>query len=792
MPSQIDNTTKIKAKAILSVKIIAAIAVMLLILIYAAVYLVDIGKYKSTIIEKAKEATGREIVIGDISLSPGLTPTIVISDAKISNADWVQSPKNMLEIGNLEINLKITPLLKGNVEIDSINLSDTKVSLEKNAEGKANWEFKTKEAKSENTQKESEAKTAKEETTKDKEYKEEKEEEESSSFNPIGFFINNVKISNLALAYKDKTTALDTNTKIDFLEINADSIKKPIKIRTQGNYNKTPFDIKGRFLSIANLMYPDNYSHDDDDNPINTQIRIGDGYIDFSGNIKNVHKLSGINLNVTLQGKDLAKSLQPFVSTGIEKIGAYNINATVIGNLHDELGVPSFDVSIGDSKHFQLKLDGKIKNVLNSSYRNINSNISFEAKNLSRLVSGTTAFPVTDLKGTLKDTPNHIIIPELKGKIGKSDIKTHIDLDMSGKLPKLIASIDSDYLSSYEIVKTMDGGKPKDFNLIKDKKGKKEKKSSKATNEKSTEDNQKLFSDAPLPLDFASQMDIDFKTSIKELVTPQQLSAKDLKFTLTSDAGKIKTTTSIANIANGSVSMNSSLIPSSGKNYKLKFDLKTKGINSGLVVSALQKEKGLIKNGATDIKINLKATGKSSKEIAESANGQIFIEVGKATLPNNLIKTFGGDTLTNIASLLNPNSDESMLNNNNTALTCAVANLKISNGIATADKGIAFETDVMNLVADGTIDLKKEIIDFNLTPQPQQGLKISVASIVGKLLKVKGPIAAPSVSISKTGVAKSAMSIGAAMATGGMSLLGEKLLNTATEDKSPCKTAKGN
>jgi uncharacterized protein involved in outer membrane biogenesis len=761
-----------KAKAILSVKIIAAIAVILLILIYAAVYLVDISKYKSMITEKAKEATGRNIVIGDISLSPGLTPTIVLSDAKISNADWAQEPKNMIEVGELEINLKIIPLLKGNVVIDSIRLSNSKVFLEKNAEGKTNWEFTTKET---------EIKTK-------EEIADEAKKEKSSSFNMIGFFVNEVEIHDLTVAYKDKISSLDIDTKIDFLEVSADGIKDPLNIRTQGTYNKTPFDIKGRFLSIANLMYPDDYSHDDDDTPINTQIRIGDGYIDVAGNIKNIHDVSGLNLNITLQGQDLAKTLKPFASIGVEEIGAYNVKTSLIGDLKEKLAVTDFDMSIGDSKHFQLKADGSIKNVMNSSYRGIDGNISFKAKNLSRLINGTTAFPITELEGTLKDTPDHIIIPELKGKIGKSDIKTHIDFDMSGKLPKLIASIDSDYLNSYEIIKTMNGGKPKNYDYLKDKKAKKQSKSK----DKSEDNNQKLFSDDPLPLDFTKQINMDIKASVKELITPQKLVAKNLTFTTKINNGVLSTNLNTPNFADGSVKLSTSLKPASGKNYKLNLDLKTKSINSGLIVSALQKKEGLIRKGATDITIKLNSTGKSSKAIASNADGQILVEVGDAKLPNNLIRTFGGDTLTNIANLINPNSDKDMLENKHTILTCAVANLKISDGVATADKGIAFETDVMNLVADGKIDFKDEMIDLNLAPYPQQGLKISVASIVGKLLKVKGPIASPSVSISKTGVAKSAVSIGAAMATGGMSLLGQKIIGTATEDKSPCETAKGN
>jgi hypothetical protein len=110
--------------------------------------------------------------------------------------------------------------------------------------------------------------------------------------------------------------------------------------------------------------------------------------------------------------------------------------------------------------------------------------------------------------------------------------------------------------------------------------------------------------------------------------------------------------------------------------------------------------------------------------------------------------------------------------------------------MATTDRGIAFETSKMTVVSSGTANLKAETIDFSVRPNPRQSVGIGAGELV-KLMRVRGTLAEPKVGIDELQAAKTAVSIGAGLATGGISTLAQGLLGGSTTDPSPCATALG-
>jgi hypothetical protein len=57
------------------------------------------------------------------------------------------------------------------------------------------------------------------------------------------------------------------------------------------------------------------------------------------------------------------------------------------------------------------------------------------------------------------------------------------------------------------------------------------------------------------------------------------------------------------------------------------------------------------------------------------------------------------------------------------------------------------------------------------------------------LVRVTGTLASPSVGVDTLGSAKAALTVGSAVMTGGLSLLGQSLLSKTTADPHPCQTA---
>jgi hypothetical protein len=124
-------------------------------------------------------------------------------------------------------------------------------------------------------------------------------------------------------------------------------------------------------------------------------------------------------------------------------------------------------------------------------------------------------------------------------------------------------------------------------------------------------------------------------------------------------------------------------------------------------------------------------------------------------------------------------------------LQCVVVRLPLKNGIATIDRSIAAETSKLGASASGTLDFRDEMLDLVFHPQIRQGVKLEIPR-VAELVRLRGPFASPSVGIDATGTAVTVARLGAAVSTGGLSILGESLLAEArTDPGAPCQIALG-
>lgn len=85
-------------------------------------------------------AIGRAVAHGAVSVRPGLRPRIALADATIANIAGGSEP-DFARIGRLEVTLALLPLLSRKVEIHSLLLADAEILLERDAEGRGNWQF---------------------------------------------------------------------------------------------------------------------------------------------------------------------------------------------------------------------------------------------------------------------------------------------------------------------------------------------------------------------------------------------------------------------------------------------------------------------------------------------------------------------------------------------------------------------------------------------------------------------------------------------------------------------------
>ncbi|MBX3493368.1 MAG: AsmA family protein [Parvibaculum sp.] len=132
-------------------RLIAIFAGLVLLLIAVAIavpMLVPMETYKAQIAAAVKEQTGRDLRIdGDIGLSLFPNVAVSIGDVGLSNASWAKE-RELASMQEMRAALKLMPLFRGAVEIDSFVLVDPIIHLEVRRDGTPNWQFETARAAS--------------------------------------------------------------------------------------------------------------------------------------------------------------------------------------------------------------------------------------------------------------------------------------------------------------------------------------------------------------------------------------------------------------------------------------------------------------------------------------------------------------------------------------------------------------------------------------------------------------------------------------------------------------------
>lgn len=128
------------------IAILAGIAVILIAVIVAVPLFIPASVYKERVVSIVKSQTGRDLAIGgNVGLSFFPRLAVKVENVSLSNASWAKD-RDMVAMREMRAALKILPLFRGEVEIDSFVLVDPVIHLEVRADGTPNWQFSTAQA----------------------------------------------------------------------------------------------------------------------------------------------------------------------------------------------------------------------------------------------------------------------------------------------------------------------------------------------------------------------------------------------------------------------------------------------------------------------------------------------------------------------------------------------------------------------------------------------------------------------------------------------------------------------
>ena len=192
---------------------------------------------------------------------------------------------------------------------------------------------------------------------------------------------------------------------------------------------------------------------------------------------------------------------------------------------------------------------------------------------------------------------------------------------------------------------------------------------------------------------------------------------------------------------------------------------------------------GLISGGRTDLALQLRARGQSLAALVGSLDGELQIKVG-ALRAHNVAVNLGEGLLTRTLSLINP----FLKSEPDTDVKCIAAKLPVKQGVITSQRSFAVETARYNAVLLGTLDLRSERLDLAVQPIVKSGPGIGSGEL-SSVVRLRGTLAEPEAGIDAGSIAKSAVSISAAVATLGGWWLADAVRKQIKADPNPCATA---
>lgn len=193
-------------------------------------------------------------------------------------------------------------------------------------------------------------------------------------------------------------------------------------------------------------------------------------------------------------------------------------------------------------------------------------------------------------------------------------------------------------------------------------------------------------------------------------------------------------------------------------------------------VAVMPASAGITTRPPVDSDISLSGAGTGLRELAGNLDGNITLSHGKGAIANSAITS---DFLAELARLLNPLRQADAP----TVLQCGLVVMKVNQGMVTTDIAMD-QTSRLLITALATANLKNEQIEVLFTIMNREGIGVSATSIVNPYVKITGTLARPTLSFAPT---RAAISYGAAVASGGLSVLAKGVWDRLASSGQQCE-----
>jgi len=417
------------------------------------------------------------------------------------------------------------------------------------------------------------------------------------------------------------------------------------------------------------------------------------------------------------------------------------------------------DINI-NSTDAQASVKGEINQPIN--FKGLNIKINIEAETLSSFswladLNFPPVGPVA-LGARLSDQKNGYKLDDFSADIGGSNVSGPVEIITTKTQPMVTAKLTASDFDTADFKDNVNGDMTQN--------------SEEGSQDQAKQDDPfPIFSSKALPLGALKHVDADISLSAKNS-TMFAIPVHNLNLKLLLENGLLKIRPITAELANGSFRADL-VINASSQTAKMTANFLADQVELGELLKALS-GKAHLDGGKTDVEIAINGQGRTMKELVSTLNGHVSSVTGKGQI-NYDLSLAGENLIFNIFKKMNPFKEKQ----ETTTLDCMVARFDIEDGIATIDKGLAYESESLKILGNGTIDLNSEKINILLSSK----------STVARFLQVKGSLGKPEVKVNPVTALQKGTSLWAAIMTGGISMAAEIVFDYVTSDGSPCEIA---
>ncbi len=270
--------------------VVTAVPVIALLGLVLYLQFADLSGWRDTVAEKvSSEILGREITIaGEFKPEIGLTTRLTAGDITLANPGWSDDP-TMASVQRLTVELRLLSLVSGPLTFHDIEIDGARILLEKDADGRANWDFDTGESS-------------------------------KASSGPLELVLQHVLLEDVQLTWREPSRTAPLVAEITHFET-AEDHAGMLDLEFEGGVDDRKIELSGRLGTLSGLLNAAALEYD-------LSGTLDGVRISSRGNIKELKTLDGVDVTADVHGDDLGV-LRDLVDLPPELGGPFSVSATV-------------------------------------------------------------------------------------------------------------------------------------------------------------------------------------------------------------------------------------------------------------------------------------------------------------------------------------------------------------------------------------------------------------------------------------------------------------------------------